>query len=64
MSDWGEEMEMLSPRSSMGGESPLKPSSLESSPNQKKEQEEEVEKESQASSSTEPAQKEEENTGE
>lgn len=57
-------MEMLSPRSSMGGESPLKPSSLESSPNPKKEQEEEVEKESQASSSTEPAQKEEENTGE
>ncbi|XP_041664751.1 coiled-coil domain-containing protein 9 isoform X2 [Cheilinus undulatus] len=42
VSDWGEEMEMLSPRSSMGGESPLKPPSLESSPPQKKDQEEET----------------------
>uniref|UniRef100_A0A3B4Z8Y9 Coiled-coil domain containing 9 n=1 Tax=Stegastes partitus TaxID=144197 RepID=A0A3B4Z8Y9_9TELE len=40
VSDWGEEMEMLSPRSSMGGESPLKPPSAESSPPQKKNQEE------------------------
>ncbi|XP_027855263.1 coiled-coil domain-containing protein 9 isoform X1 [Xiphophorus couchianus] len=37
VSDWGEEMEMQSPRSSMGAESPLKPSSTESSPPQKKE---------------------------
>ncbi|XP_054884369.1 coiled-coil domain-containing protein 9 isoform X1 [Poeciliopsis prolifica] len=37
VSDWGEEMEMQSPRSSMGAESPLKPSSSESSPPQKKE---------------------------
>lgn len=41
VSDWGEEMEMQSPRSSVGGESPLKPSSTESSPPQKKDQEEE-----------------------
>lgn len=41
VSDWGEEMEMLSPRSSMGGESPLKVPSAESSPPQKKEQEQE-----------------------
>lgn len=41
VTDWGEEMEMVSPRSSMGGESPLKPSSTESSPPQKKNQEEE-----------------------
>lgn len=47
VTDWGEEMEMLSPRSSMGGESPLKPPSLESSPNQKKEQEVEPEVEQQ-----------------
>uniref|UniRef100_A0A3Q2Q5V0 Coiled-coil domain containing 9 n=1 Tax=Fundulus heteroclitus TaxID=8078 RepID=A0A3Q2Q5V0_FUNHE len=40
VSDWGEEMEMQSPRSSLGGESPLKPSSTESSPPQKKDQEE------------------------
>ncbi|KAM4742500.1 coiled-coil domain-containing protein 9 [Anableps anableps] len=40
VSDWGEEMEMQSPKSSMGGESPLKPSSTESSPPQKKNQEE------------------------
>ncbi|KAM8904784.1 coiled-coil domain-containing protein 9 isoform 2-T2 [Spinachia spinachia] len=40
VSDWGEEMEMLSPRSSMGGESPLKPPSMESTPPQKKEEEE------------------------
>lgn len=37
VSDWGEEMEMQSPRSSMGAESPMKPSSTESSPPQKKE---------------------------
>lgn len=53
---------MLSPRSSMGGESPLKPLSMEASPSQKKdqdqdqEQEDEKEKESEASSSIEPAQ--------
>uniref|UniRef100_A0A8C6LC40 Coiled-coil domain containing 9 n=1 Tax=Nothobranchius furzeri TaxID=105023 RepID=A0A8C6LC40_NOTFU len=41
VSDWGEEMELLSPRSSMGGESPLKPPSTESSPPQKKDPEEE-----------------------
>lgn len=35
VSDWGEEMEMLSPRSSLG-ESPLRPSSTESSPAQPK----------------------------
>ncbi|XP_034087752.1 coiled-coil domain-containing protein 9 isoform X2 [Gymnodraco acuticeps] len=45
VSDWGEEMEMLSPRSSMGGESPLKPPSVEASPPQKKELEKEQEKE-------------------
>lgn len=45
VSDWGEEMEMLSPRSSMGGESPLKPPSVESSPPQKKEEEERKEEE-------------------
>ncbi|XP_051813791.1 coiled-coil domain-containing protein 9 [Acanthochromis polyacanthus] len=50
VSDWGEEMEMQSPRSSMGGESPLKPPSAESSPPQKKNQEEE----NQAGSSSEP----------
>uniref|UniRef100_A0A8C5DWB0 Coiled-coil domain containing 9 n=1 Tax=Gouania willdenowi TaxID=441366 RepID=A0A8C5DWB0_GOUWI len=43
VSDWGEEMEMQSPRSSMGGDSPLKPPSAESSPPQKKEQEEDQE---------------------
>lgn len=58
---------MLSPRSSMGGESPLKPPSMEASPSQKKDQdqdqeqedekEKEKEKESEASSSIEPAQK-------
>lgn len=55
---------MLSPRSSMGGESPLKPLSMEASPSQKKDQdqdqeqedEKEKEKESEASSSIEPAQ--------
>uniref|UniRef100_A0A8P4KK87 Coiled-coil domain containing 9 n=1 Tax=Dicentrarchus labrax TaxID=13489 RepID=A0A8P4KK87_DICLA len=52
VTDWGEEMEMLSPRSSMEGESPLKPPSVDSSPPQKKEQEE---TESQAASSSEPA---------
>ncbi|KAI5626702.1 coiled-coil domain-containing protein 9 [Silurus asotus] len=41
VSDWGEEMEMLSPKSSLG-ESPLRPSSNESSPAQNKSQEEEV----------------------
>ncbi|XDV32240.1 hypothetical protein PO909_003105 [Leuciscus waleckii] len=35
VSDWGEEMEMLSPKSSLG-ESPLTPSSTESSPAQQK----------------------------
>ncbi|XP_054462545.1 coiled-coil domain-containing protein 9 [Anoplopoma fimbria] len=59
VSDWGEEMEMLSPRSSMGGESPLKPPSVESSPPQKKEQEETEETEetmeSQVVSGNEPA---------
>lgn len=40
VSDWGEEMEMLSPRSSVGGESPLKPQSVEASPAQKKDQDE------------------------
>ncbi|XP_061638481.1 coiled-coil domain-containing protein 9 isoform X2 [Phyllopteryx taeniolatus] len=43
VSDWGEEMEMLSPRSSVGGESPPKPPGAESSPPQKKEQEETAE---------------------
>ncbi|CAN9511261.1 unnamed protein product [Ophioblennius macclurei] len=42
VTDWGEEMEMLSPRSSMGGESPPKPPSLESSPPQKKDQEDQT----------------------
>ncbi|XP_050934836.1 coiled-coil domain-containing protein 9 isoform X1 [Lates calcarifer] len=55
VSDWGEEMEMLSPRSSMGGESPLKPPSTEASPSQKKTQEQEQETESQTGSSSEPA---------
>ncbi|KAK2846590.1 hypothetical protein Q5P01_009589 [Channa striata] len=54
VSDWGEAMEMQSPRSSMGGESPLKPPSIEASPPQKQEQQEE-ETESQAVSSSEPA---------
>ncbi|XP_066520543.1 coiled-coil domain-containing protein 9 isoform X2 [Hoplias malabaricus] len=40
VSDWGEEMEMQSPKSSLG-ESPLKPSSNESSPAPNKSQEEE-----------------------
>lgn len=40
VSDWGEEMEMLSPRSSMGGESPLKPPGAETSFNQTKDLEE------------------------
>ncbi len=62
VSDWGEEMEMLSPRSSMGGESPLKPPSVEASPPQKKEQEEETE--SLAASSNQPAEpQKEEDTG-
>ncbi|XP_004569688.2 coiled-coil domain-containing protein 9 isoform X3 [Maylandia zebra] len=58
VSDWGEEMELLSPRSSMGGESPPKPSSVDSSPPQKKEEEEEQQEEeikSQAGSSSEAA---------
>lgn len=54
VSDWGEEMEMLSPRSSMGGESPLKPPSVEASP-PKKDQNQEDEKKSQVSSSSEPS---------
>lgn len=41
VTDWGEEMEMLSPRSSMGGESPLKPPSVEASPPKKNDQEQE-----------------------
>ncbi|XP_058269790.1 coiled-coil domain-containing protein 9 isoform X3 [Hemibagrus wyckioides] len=40
VTDWGEEMEMLSPKSSLG-ESPLRPSSNESSPAQNKSREEE-----------------------
>lgn len=56
VSDWGEEMEMQSPRSSMGGESPLKPLSTEGSPSQAKEQEQEDEKKNQAPSSSEPVQ--------
>lgn len=56
VSDWGEEMEMLSPRSSMGGESPLKPQSVEASPAQKKDQDEQDESEKKGSSSREAAQ--------
>lgn len=56
VSDWGEEMEMLSPRSSMGGESPLKPQSVEASAPQKKDQDQPDERESKGSSSNEPAQ--------
>lgn len=64
VSDWGEEMEMLSPRSSMEGESPLKPPSVEASPPQKKEQELEEETESQAAGSGELAEpQKEEDTG-
>ncbi len=55
VSDWGEEMELLSPRSSLGGESPLKPPSQEASPPQRKDQEQDEETESQAASSNEPA---------
>lgn len=63
VTDWGEEMEMLSPRSSMGGESPLKPPSIEASPPQKKEQDVE-ETESQSVISSEPAEPQrEESTG-
>ncbi|XP_077467907.1 coiled-coil domain-containing protein 9 isoform X2 [Stigmatopora argus] len=40
VSDWGEEMEMISPRSSVGGDSPPKPPSAVSSPPQRNEQEE------------------------
>lgn len=40
VSDWGEEMEMVSPRCSLGNESPLKPLSAESSPPKKNEEEE------------------------
>lgn len=58
VSDWGEEMEMQSPRSSVGGESPMKPSSTESSPPQKKEEEE-----SHAGGSSEPAELQKEQTG-
>ncbi|XP_035010400.2 coiled-coil domain-containing protein 9 isoform X4 [Hippoglossus stenolepis] len=64
VSDWGEEMEMLSPRSSMGTESPLKPPSAESSPPQKKAQEHEDETESQDVGSSEAAEpRKEEETG-
>jgi len=63
VSDWGEEMEMQSPRSSMGGESPLKPPSVEASPPQKKEEEEQT-MESKAVVSNEPAEpQKEEDTG-
>ncbi|XP_067363205.1 coiled-coil domain-containing protein 9 isoform X2 [Channa argus] len=56
VSDWGEAMEMQSPRSSMGGESPLKPPSIEASPPQKQEQQEkEKEMENSAANSSEPA---------
>lgn len=58
--DWGEEMEMQSPRSSMGEGSPLKPSSTESSPPQKKNQ---VEEESPAGGSSGPREPQEEQTG-
>ncbi|KAI3354073.1 hypothetical protein L3Q82_018467 [Scortum barcoo] len=62
VSDWGEAMEMLSPRSSMG-ESPLKPPSVEASPPQKKEEEKEKEEEIQPASSDTPAEtQKEENT--
>lgn len=60
VTDWAEEMEMLSPRSSMGGESPLKPASVEASPPQKKEEEQQEEQQqqeemqSQVASSAEP----------
>lgn len=59
VSDWGEEMELLSPRSSMGGESPLKPPSTEASPPQKKDLDqeqdmEETESKSVSSDRTEP----------
>lgn len=56
VSDWGEEMEMLSPKSSLG-ESPLRPSSNESSPAQNKsreEEDEEKEEEEHASDATNP----------
>nr|XP_033487349.1 coiled-coil domain-containing protein 9 isoform X1 [Epinephelus lanceolatus] len=55
VSDWGEEMELQSPRSSMGGESPPKPPSVEASPPQMKEKELEEETQSQAASSNEAA---------
>lgn len=56
VSDWGDEMEKYSARSSMGGESPLKPPSAEASPPQKKDQDQDhgVEAESPAASSSEP----------
>lgn len=60
VSDWGEEMEMLSPRSSMGGESPLKPQSVDTSPPQKEDQNQKDEDENKGSSSIEPAQPQEE----
>lgn len=55
VSDWGEEMEMLSPRSSMGGESPLRPPSVKASPPQKKDHDQEDENDNKVSSSNEPA---------
>lgn len=55
VSDWGEEMEMLSPRSSMGGESPLRPPSVKASPPQMKDREQEDENENNISSANEPA---------
>ncbi|MED6290769.1 hypothetical protein CHARACLAT_016837, partial [Characodon lateralis] len=63
VSDWAEEMEMQSPRSSMGGESPVKPSSTESSSPQKKDQEEEEESSAGGSSEPREPQKEEQTGG-
>nr|XP_046245914.1 coiled-coil domain-containing protein 9 isoform X2 [Scatophagus argus] len=60
VSDWGEEMEMLSPRSSMGGESPLKPPSVEASPPQKQEQEQVQEQEQEQEQQQQQQQKEDE----
>nr|XP_055052635.1 coiled-coil domain-containing protein 9 isoform X2 [Misgurnus anguillicaudatus] len=51
VSDWGEEMEMLSPKSSLG-ESPLRPSSNESSPAQPKNNERNTEDEPEKNEST------------
>lgn len=59
VSDWGEEMEMQSPRSNMVGESPLKPPSTEASPPQnKKPDKDQDEAENLATSHSEPAESE------